>query len=135
LTIDNLDYDSRYGFRGIPFLFLRLPFDICRQIYFFYRQIVERYNLNEIYLDDIVEFLLQRMVLLVVFRVFEISNLVCILIPVYIYNRSKPLRPILKLLVLIGTVIGVVMFLVALFYLLAFFKIFAWTVLSLLARE
>jgi len=116
-------------------LFLRLPFDICRKIYFFYRQIVVRYNLNEIYLDDIVEFLLQRMILLVAFRVFEISIFVCILVPVYINNRSKPFRPILKLSVLIGTVIGAVMFLVAVFYLLAFFKIFVWTVLSLLARE
>jgi hypothetical protein len=101
-------YGSAHGFLGTPRLLMKLLWDICRQIYNLCRHKIEYYKLNEIYFDDVVKILLEKHLLPVVYTTYSGLMLFVVLLPISLWKYAKRLRPIQRVLFLMGVAISAV---------------------------
>lgn len=99
-------YGSAHRPLGTPRLLIRLPWDICKQIYSPCRHNIEQYKLNVIYFDNIVNILLEEYFLPVVYITYSGLILFVILLPISLWKYAKRLRPIQRVLFLMGVAIS-----------------------------
>jgi hypothetical protein len=79
-------YSSAHGLLGTPRLLIKLPWDIHKQIYRLCRRKIEHCILNELYFKDIVNILLERYFLPVVYATYFGLFLFVIRLPISLWK-------------------------------------------------
>jgi hypothetical protein len=110
--INTVYYKDKYGVLGIPCIILRFPGDFCRDIHDWYLN----NNVHEVYLSNMMEWFLQKVILPVPWMAFD-AFVLFVWFLIARYSWAKTLHPVIMVLALIGTVIQAVGFFVVLFYL------------------